>query len=115
MQVVVKHVGYTNETKNPQSVVDVIAQYPELAVVQDADRLDAIGAVGVARCFTFSGAKRKGEPMSVAVEHFEEKLFKLAGMMKTVAGREMAARRKKVLEDFAGEFGEESRLSFVVD
>jgi uncharacterized protein len=51
VQTIVKHVGYTNEVKNPNSVVEVLAKYPELAIVQDADRLDAIGAVGVARCF----------------------------------------------------------------
>lgn len=112
VQTIVKHVGYTNEVKNPQSVVDVLAKYPELAIVQDADRLDAIGAVGVARCFAFGGARRQGEPMSVAIDHFAEKLYKLPDMMKTETGKKMAAESKKILEVFATRFGEETKLSF---
>ncbi|KAF2002986.1 hypothetical protein P154DRAFT_107884 [Amniculicola lignicola CBS 123094] len=112
VQDIVKHVGYTNESKNPQSVVDVLAKYPELAIVQDADRLDAIGAVGVARCFTFGGARRQGQSMAVAVDHFYEKLVKLPGMMKTVSGKDMAKARNKLLEDFAVQFNEEAKLSF---
>ena len=113
VQIIVKHVGYTNETKDPQSVIDVIAIYPELAIVQDADRLDAIGAVGVARCFAFGGAKKHGKPMATALEHFEDKLVKLPDMMKTESGKEMARERKRVLVEFAKHFKEEAKLSFV--
>jgi uncharacterized protein len=112
VQTIVKHVGYTNESKNPQSVVNVLAKYPELGIVQDADRLDAIGAIGVARCFAFGGAKRQGEPMEVAIDHFYEKLVKLPGMMKTTSGKRMAEARNKLLEDFAVQFKEEAGLSF---
>lgn len=115
VQILVKHVGYTNEVKSPQSVTDVLSQYPELAIVQDADRLDAIGAVGVGRCFAFGGAKGYGKPMSVAIEHFAEKLYKLPDMMKTKAGKEMARSRKKILENFATQFNDESRLSFSLE
>ncbi|KAF2243327.1 hypothetical protein BU26DRAFT_523658 [Trematosphaeria pertusa] len=112
VQTIVKHVGYTNETKSPQSVVDMLSKYPELAIVQDADRLDAIGAVGVGRCFAFGGARKEGQPMSVAIDHFDEKLYKLPDMMKTKIGKRMAASRKKILEDFAAQFNEETELSF---
>lgn len=115
VQVIVKHVGYTNEVKNPQSVVDALKQYPELAIVQDADRLDAIGAVGVGRCFAFGGAKGKGRPLMGAIEHFEEKLVKLPGMMKTKSGRELAESRNKILEEFAAQFNEEAELSFELE
>lgn len=115
VQTIVKHVGYTNEIKNPQSVIDVLAKYPELAIVQDADRLDAIGAVGVARCFAFGGARRHGQPMSVAIDHFDEKLYKLPNMMKTETGRAMAQSRKKILQDFAAQFNEETHLSFALE
>lgn len=115
VQVIVKHVGYTNEVKNPQSVIDALKQYPELAIVQDADRLDAIGAVGVGRCFAFGGAKGKGRPLMGAIEHFEEKLVKLPSMMKTKTGRELAESRNKILEDFAAQFNEEAELSFELE
>lgn len=115
IQIIAKHVGYTNEVKNPGSVVEVLSKYPELAIVQDADRLDAIGAVGVGRCFAYGGAKSHGQPMSIAVDHFAEKLYKLPDMMKTAAGRKLAASRKKILEEFAAQFNEETRLSFPVE
>jgi uncharacterized protein len=112
VQAIVNNVSYTHETRNPASVTATLAQYPELAIVQDADRLDAIGAVGVARCFSFGAAKFPDQPMSRAIDHFEEKLYKLAGMMKTDSGKEMAQSRKKVLEEFAREFEGEAELSF---
>jgi uncharacterized protein len=112
VQAIVNHVSYTHETRNPASVTATLAQYPELAIVQDADRLDAIGAVGVARCFSFGAAKFPDQPMSRAIDHFDEKLYKLAGMMKTDSGKEMAQSRKKVLEEFAREFEGEAELSF---
>jgi uncharacterized protein len=112
VQAIVKHVGYTNEARDPQSVVDALQRFPELAVVQDADRLDAIGAVGVARCFAFGGAKGKGRPLAGAIEHFDEKLVKLPDMMKTETGRFLARYRKKMLEDFAKQFNTEAELTF---
>ncbi|CAO2648384.1 Nn.00g076510.m01.CDS01 [Neocucurbitaria sp. VM-36] len=112
VQSIVKHVSYTHEVRNPSAVLSTLEQYPELAIVQDADRLDAIGAVGVARCFSFGAAKFPELPMTRAVDHLEEKLYKLAGMMKTHSGKQMAQRRHKVLEDFAKEWAEETELSF---
>lgn len=112
VQIIVKHVSYSHEIRNPDSVAAVLQQHPELAIVQDADRLDAIGAVGIARCFSFGAAKFPGEGMDRAVVHFREKLFRLAGMMKTGAGREMAGRREGVLRGFEREWGVESELAF---
>lgn len=112
VQTIVKHVGYTNEVRNPQSVIDVLAQYPELAIVQDADRLDAIGAIGIGRCFSFGAAKFPDQHMGRAIDHFEEKLYKLEGMMKTESGKKMAKRRTDVLSEFAKEWREEEELSF---
>ncbi|KAJ8118810.1 hypothetical protein OPT61_g295 [Boeremia exigua] len=112
VQAIVKHVGYTNEVRNPQSVIDVLAQYPELAIVQDADRLDAIGAVGIGRCFSFGAAKFPDQPMGRAIDHFEEKLYKLESMMKTESGKTLARRRTDLLKEFAKEWREEERLGF---
>ncbi|KAF2711221.1 hypothetical protein K504DRAFT_376474 [Pleomassaria siparia CBS 279.74] len=115
VQTIVKHVGYTNENKNPESVVEVLARIPELAIVQDADRLDAIGAVGVGRCFAYGGARSQGLPMSTTIDHFEEKLYKLSDMMKTKAGKEAAESRKNILVEFANQFHEEAKLSFTLE
>ena len=98
IQTIVTNVSYTNETKNPENVASLCKSIPELAIVQDADRLDAIGAVGVGRCFTFGGAK--GRDLDDTVGHFSVKLLRLEGKMKTEAGRRMAAQRTKRLREF---------------
>lgn len=94
-------------------------------VVQDADRLDAIGAVGIARTFAYSGAKgqlmhdpnlppresmtkeeyRNGK--STAINHFYEKLFKLESLMNTKTGREIARERHAFMEQFVEQFFDE--------
>ena len=100
MRTVTNHVSFTNEAKDPESVRRVLAVYPELAVVQDADRLDAIGAVGIARCFVFGGVKRPLRGLEGSVEHFDEKLVKLEEMMKTAKGREIARVRTERIVEF---------------
>lgn len=94
----------------------------EAQIVQDADRLDAIGAIGIARCFAYAGSKgdplfdpelsvrdtmteeeyRKGK--SSAVHHFYEKLLKLKDLMNTKAAREMAEERHAFMEDYLTRF-----------
>lgn len=119
VQTIVSHVSYTTECKDPSLIRRLIDQdgLVELAVVQDADRLDAIGAVGIGRCFTFLGAVGKkycvdGKwEMDNSIEHFEDKLVKLEGMMKTTTGREMARVRTERLKTFAGWWEEEMSLT----
>jgi uncharacterized protein len=94
----------------------------EAACVQDADRLDAVGAIGVARAFAYGGAKGRllhdpAEPPRLhadfaayrvnagpTVNHFHEKLLLLRDRMQTASGRELAARRHAFLEQFLAEF-----------
>lgn len=111
VQTIVNNVSYTNETRNPEQVQSLISTpgYHELAIVQDADRLDAIGAVGIARTFTYLGSqgeKRKEKSnqkpweLEESIEHFGEKLEKLEGMMKTETGKEIARERTRRLKVF---------------
>lgn len=106
VQDLVLHVSFSSEKKDPAKVVAKLAELPELSVVQDADRLDAIGAVGVGRCFAFTGAR--GGTLDEAIEHFVEKLELLEGMMKTEAGRTRARRRTERLVEFRGWWAEET-------
>ncbi|SFF61149.1 uncharacterized protein SAMN05216353_10372 [Halobacillus alkaliphilus] len=85
------------------------------AVVQDADRLDAIGAIGIARAFTYGGAKgqsidseEKDTPSSI--QHFHDKLVKLSGMMNTESGRREAMRRHRFMEMYLYEFNREKQI-----
>lgn len=107
VQRLVSHVSYSAEVKDPESVQRALIELPELAVVQDADRLDALGAVGIARCFAYAGARRGAEGLEGAIRHFGEKLGRLKGLMKTEAGREMAEERARRLEVFKGWWDEE--------
>nr|AFK37845.1 unknown [Lotus japonicus] len=100
--------------------------FPEFGVVQDADRLDAIGAIGIARCFTFGGSRKRmlhnpaipprsdlskeqymNKEEQTTINHFHEKLLKLKDMMKTKAGQRRAERRHKFMEEFVKEFYDE--------
>ncbi|KFY06669.1 hypothetical protein V492_07855 [Pseudogymnoascus sp. VKM F-4246] len=106
VQAIASAVSYSSEMKNPQVVRDVIARFPELEVVQDADRLDAIGAVGIGRVFTFGGAKGRG--MDSSLEHFDEKLVKVGDSMKTELGKKMARVRTERLLEFMKMWEEEA-------
>merc|ERR1712225_97254 len=101
-------VSYSSEIKDRGHVETMIGKYPELAIVQDADRLDAIGAVGIGRTFTFGGAKNARD-MGETIQHFDDKLVKLESMMKTAPGRRMARERTERLNMFKGWWEDEQR------
>lgn len=77
----------------------------EAAILQDADRLDAMGAVGVARCFA-TGAAR-GRTLYDSAQHFYDKLLKLRDGMNTAEGRRLAEERHTFLETFLAQFWRE--------
>lgn len=70
----------------------------EAKILSDADKLDAMGAIGVARAFLFSG--EKGRNIEETLIHFEEKLLKLKDMLYTETAREIARDRHRFLEEF---------------
>jgi len=105
---IVEHVSFSSEIKRPQLVKAMVTAHPELGIVQDADRLDAIGAVGIARCFAFGGAKASGRGLHGCIEHFVEKLENLQDMMKTETGRRLAEERTRRLQEFRGWWDEEN-------
>ena len=86
----------------------------EAKIVQDADRLDAIGAIGIARCFAVSGAlgrpllhpqdplceERNPDDAQYAVDHFYVKLFKLPDTMKTKSARIIATKRIDFMREY---------------
>lgn len=85
----------------------------ESKIVQDADRLDAIGAIGIARVFTYGGAIGRSiysETELSSVDHFDEKLFKIAALMNTTKGYQLAIERHIYMESFIKELKEELGL-----
>lgn len=67
----------------------------EAACVQDADRLDAIGAIGIARVFAYG--ESQGRNLQESVQHFHEKLLKIKNAMNTSQGQLMAHARHQVM------------------
>lgn len=106
VQTLIEGVSFSSEKKNPQRVRDILVTIPELAVVQDADRLDAMGAVGIGRCFVY-GALKGERHMSGSIEHFDEKLLKLESMMKTPTGSTLARKYSDRLKIFKSWWADE--------
>lgn len=94
----------------------------ELDVVQDADRLDAIGAIGIARCFNYGGFKNRElynpdilpklnmtkdeykNSTAPTINHFYEKLLLLKDKMNTKTGRQIAKERHQFMEQYLNQF-----------
>lgn len=88
-----------NRGRRPESL--------EGKIVQDADRLDALGAIGIARTFAFGG--EHGRTLESSIEHFHAKLLLLKGEMNTQTGLRMAESRHAFLELFLREYDSESK------
>jgi len=94
----------------------------ELRVLQDADRLDAIGAIGIARAFNYGGFKNRSfynpqvppitdmtadqykQSTAPTINHFYEKLLLLKDMMNTPTGKAMAKKRHNFMEEYLQHF-----------
>jgi uncharacterized protein len=97
----------------------------ELSCIQDADRIDAVGAIGIARCFSYGGYKKRAlynpdippnltmtkeqykKSTAPSINHFYEKLLLLKDRMNTTAGRAIALERHLFMENFLTQFYKE--------
>ncbi len=113
---IVRFVSFKNRKEKPA--------FPsiELQIVQDADRLDAMGALGIARTFSYGGFKGREmynpdiapdpgmskaeykQSKSTTINHFYEKLLLLKDMMHTVTGKRLAEERHQFMEKFLRQF-----------
>lgn len=98
----------------------------EAQIVQDADRLDGLGAIGIARMFSVGGllkrtiyhsddpfgVSRELDDLEYTVDHFFVKLFKTVETLRTRAGREEGLRRAETMRVFLRELGREIGCSF---
>ncbi len=122
---IIKHISFKNTFEPHEKPFSSI----ELQIIQDADRLDAIGAIGIARAFNYGGYKNRkifdpDIPVNLnmsketykksdapTINHFYEKLLLLKDMMNTKTGQRMAEERHKFmlkfLEQFYSEVGSE--------
>jgi uncharacterized protein len=119
VQLIIKNLSY----KASLGTIDFHSK--ELDIVQDADRLDAIGAIGIARAFTYGGYKNRvlynpeiapvvnqskeayKNTEAPTINHFYEKLLLLKDLMKTETGRAIAQKRHDVMLNYLDAFYQE--------
>jgi uncharacterized protein len=115
---IIKYISF----KNSLSTTDKKFTSKELEVVQDADRLDAIGAIGIARCFNYGGFKNRAlynpeilpnlemtkeeykKSDAPTINHFYEKLLLLKDKMNTKTGEKIALERHQFMKIFLAQF-----------
>jgi uncharacterized protein len=100
---------------------NIPAETIEAKVVQDADRLDGLGAIGIARCFTVSGLlarpyycegdalaeRRAPDDQLYTIDHFFVKLFRTAETLQTASARREGARRVSFMKDYLAQLQSE--------
>lgn len=118
---IIRHMSYSKSFDSDQDTPKTI----EFQIVQDADRLDAIGAIGIARTFAFGGSRGRllydpdytaqsfdsssayKKSQSSTLHHFDEKLFLLKDLLNTRTARVIAAERDDFMHEFQQRFLDE--------
>lgn len=113
---IVTHISFKGGFSSTKNIT------PELAIARDADRLDAIGAIGIARAFNYGGFKHRAlydpnippqayldkesykKSTAPTINHFYEKLLKLKDMMHTPTGKKLAEERHAFMEQYLSQF-----------
>ncbi len=116
---IIKNISFKNREEAPE-ILPV-----ELQIVQDADRIDAIGAIGIARTFNFGGFKNNlmyhpdiqpqlnmtkeeyKKSKGTTINHFYEKLLLLKDLMNTATGKKIAEERHDFMVEFLDQFSRE--------
>ncbi|EAE1298852.1 HD domain-containing protein [Listeria monocytogenes] len=106
---IIQAVSFKNG-KNP-----IHASTIEEKIVQDADRLDAIGAIGIARTFTYGGSHNReianqNHPENTTLQHFYDKLLLIQEQLKTTTAQEIAVEKQKIMQDFIHALEEELKI-----
>lgn len=113
---IIKNMSFRHSLQNKS-----VKNSKEFNVVQDADRLDAVGAIAVARVFTYGGNRNRplydptlkmrklttssyGKGYDSSLHHFWEKLFLLKDLFNTKSARSLAIRRHKYMEGYVKQF-----------
>ena len=99
---IVKIINSVSFSKNKGKTPETL----EAKIVQDADRLDAMGAIGIARTFAYGG--KKGRSLDDSVQHFHDKLLLLRDTLNTDEARDLASKRHEFMVKFLEELSEES-------
>ena len=102
--------GYISYSKYPKPDPTIPL---EARIVQDADRLDALGAIGIARTFAYTGAKQRpfyGQCEGATLDHFAEKLCRLSDSLNTPKAKELARQRQAYLNEYVEQFYAELNL-----
>lgn len=99
---IISRISFSAKLAPPESI--------EGKCVQDADRLDAMGAIGIARTFAFGGSRGRrmhdpeGKDQNASIQHFYDKLLLLKEGMHTPTGRRMAQQRDEYMRRFLEQF-----------
>lgn len=124
-----KEIGFPSDKLHPVShaiiahsfSADIKPETIEAQIVQDADRIDALGAIGIARCFLVSGQldnpiynpedpfckKRQPDDSLWAIDHFFKKLFRLPETLNTESARLIAEKRVRFMREYLDQFSKE--------